>query len=92
MLVNIKYATKDKVPPTQMSNPYPGLELSVTGDIKTVANWIDEHLEITDAVLYGIEYTQGSQVEHIKRDLAAGGIKLFGNVAFEVTHLREYDI
>lgn len=92
MRVNIKYATKDKVTPTQMCNPYPGLELSVTGDITTVANWIDEHLEIIDAVLSDMEYTQGSRVECIKRDLAAGGIQLFGDVAFEVTHLQEYDI
>jgi len=82
--VKIRYATRREAADHENVNPY-GLKLSLSGDVATVANWIDEHLECFDATMAGIQYVQGSGVESIKRALLKGGVQIFGNVAFFIT-------
>jgi len=49
-----------------MLNPYDDLELTVTGDVETVANWIDEHIVAGKASLDGLgEYRQGEATAEI---------------------------
>jgi hypothetical protein len=87
MRVKVRYATAEEVSPVQLSNPYDGLEFCVSGDIETVANWIDETFNAFYQVMGGLEYKQGIDTEYILKQLKKGGIQEFGNVAFHVTHL-----
>jgi hypothetical protein len=48
---------------------YDGLELKITGDIETVANWIDEHIFAAQCAMAGAEYHQGSATEAIVKAL-----------------------
>lgn len=83
--VSVSYA--QNVPLHMHANPYDDLELQLTGDVVTVANWIDEHIEIFDSVMGGEPYEPGRYREGIIRALLKGGIRQFGGVAFEVQKL-----
>ena len=83
--VSIRYASDDEVAPHQMANPYDGLKLSVSGDVVTVANWIDENIEVFHTVTGGFKYVQGAYREGIIRQLLKGGVQVFGDIAFVVS-------
>jgi len=83
--VSVRYASGFETAPHESTNPYYPMQLTLTGEVRTVANWIDEHLEVFDAVMAGVTYVQGSSVEEIKKALLKGGVQIFGNIAFFVT-------
>lgn len=89
--VSVRYASSYETAPHQSTNPYHPMQLTLTGEVRTVANWIDEHLEVFDTVMAGVAYVQGSSVEEIERALLNGGVQEFGNIAFFVTILEKAD-
>ena len=89
--VSVRYAFSYEAAPHQSTNPYHPMQLTLTGEVRNVANWIDEHIEVFDAVMAGVAYVQGSSVEEIERALLKGGVQIFGNIAFFVTILEKGD-
>lgn len=81
--VTLSYA--EEIAPHQMASPYDDLQLSVSGDLVTVAHWIDEHIEPYNDIMLGDKYVQGRYLPGIKRQLLKGGVQTFGNIAYFVT-------
>lgn len=52
---------------------YEGIELKLSGDIDSLANWIDEHLIAARCQRGGIPYEQGANSPSIKQWLQNGG-------------------
>ncbi len=89
MRVQIRYANRDEltIPTVQMLNPYDDLEFCVTGEIETVANWVDETFNAFYQTKSGLGYKQGVDTPHILEQLREGGVQEFGEIAFLVIHV-----
>lgn len=86
--VTIRYATCDETNSscrgTLLFNPYSPLTMTVSGDLVTVAHWVDEHLIASACAFAGDKYKQGRCVEGIKRALLRGRVAELGNIAIQI--------